>query len=419
MPKTLQQYYDEERTKILKNCTACGQCVQKCPAMQAVEEEEYSPREVQLKVLDFLKNGTVSNEVYTRAYGCMECFGCVKGQCPQGLNPLLMNEIIKWAYNRQNIIPITCNDLTDKNAKQRVLSSIQVPKETFQKIFTPSEKKTAKYVFFPGCNVYHQPDKLLQALDILDMIGEDYAFIPGLDYCCCNNYIVEGETEKAYASSQELVAKIAEYNPEAVIFWCPTCLCRFDMTVSKLFDTSFEMMSLPQYITQNMHKLPFKKAVNKTVTLHEACKATYMGLDEVSVREIIRHIPGVTFTEMLRHGAKTVCCGNFSMGRFPDAMQQVMHSRLQEAEDTGADVMVDVCHACHNLFAKQETRYNLDISNYISLLAKALGVGREDKYKQYKKWGDPDRILEDAAEFVEQSDYSREIIERVVKDNFT
>jgi len=37
-------------------------------------------------------------------------------------------------------------------------------------------------VFFLGCNVYFQPEKILNAMDIIDAIGDDYAFLSAVDY---------------------------------------------------------------------------------------------------------------------------------------------------------------------------------------------------------------------------------------------
>ena len=53
--------------------------------------------------------------------------------------------------------------------------------------------------------------------------------------------------------------------------------------------------------------------------------------------------------------------------------------------------------------------------NYVSLVAEALGIEREDKFKKYKQWKDLDRILTDAEAYVETSPFSREKMIEVVK----
>ncbi|MDR3585006.1 MAG: (Fe-S)-binding protein [Desulfosporosinus sp.] len=417
MPNSLSQYFEEERNRVIEECSLCGQCIRECPIIEHTDLKDHSPMEVQRKVIDFLTNGEKNDDVYIKAFACMECYKCVKKHCPKGLNPLLINEIIKWQYKLKGHAPIPYTDPKDQYAKQRVLASIQVSAEDYKRIFMPTNKKSARYVFFPGCNVYLQPEKVLEALDIMDIIGEDYAFVPGLDFCCGNVYLEAGVVEKGYNASQELIAKLSSYNPETVIFWCPTCQCRFDMTVSKVSEMPFNIISYPQFLTANVDKLPFNKNIDKTVTLHEACKIAYMGLDITSVREVLHKIPGVDLIEMSRHGENTACCGSSAMDFFENSMAVIRDERLQEAEETGADILVDICQTCHNIFAKEELKHTFEITNYVSLIAEALGIEREDKYKKYKQWGSLKRILEDAQEYIAQSEYPRDTIIEVLKNS--
>lgn len=418
MPKSLQEYLEEERTRVTSNCVACGKCIKQCGIIEHTELENTPAKDVQRKTLDFLKIGTIDKDVYIKAFACMECYRCVKNMCPLGLNPLLINEIVKWEYRRKNIVPIPYTDPKDHFAKQRILASIQVSLEEYKRIFATSQKEHSKIVFFPGCNVYLQPDKLLSALDIMDLIGGEYAFVSGMDFCCGNVYLEAGDVDKGWEASQELMQKISSYNPETVIFWCPTCQCRFDMTLSKLSDFPFEIISFPQYLTRHLDKLKFSEQTDKTVTLHEACKAAYTGLDTVSIREVLNAIPGVRLKEMPRSGLNTACCGSSAMDFFSDSMEKMRDLRLTEAEETGADCLIDICQTCHNIFVKEESNHTFEITSYVSLIAKALGIGREDKFKKYKKWADAQRIAKDAAAYIAQSCYSYEEIMKIINSFF-
>ncbi len=98
------------------------------------------------------------------------------------------------------------------------------------------------------------------------------------------------------------------------------------------------------------------------------------------------------------------------MDFFPDSMEAMRDERLQEAAQTGADILVDICQTCHNIFAAEEPRCPYRIMSYVSVIAAALGMEREDKLKKYKQWGSLSRIMEDARELVGASPYSREEI---------
>ncbi len=372
--------------------------------------KDMSPGDIQQDVLDFLQEGIKKETVYTKAFACMECFQCVDSFCPRGLNPLHINELIKSDYRRKGLQKDSFQDPRNPGAVQRVLASIQVVREDYQRISTPTDKEKTKYVFFPGCNVYFQPEKILTALDLLDFVTTECAFVPGLDYCCGDIALYSGDVEKGEEAAEQLIAKLASYQPETVILWCPTCLCRFQETLSFVHELPFKLISLPQFLSQHIDKLPFKRRIDKKVTLHEACKAAYTGADLNGPRDLLNKLPGVDLIEMPRHGKNTACCGSGALDFFPEVLGKVRDERLNEAASTKAEILVDVCQSCHSIFSSEEAKYNYGIVNYVSLVAEALGIEREDKFKQYKQWGEIKQILEDAKEFCKESPYSMQQI---------
>lgn len=418
---SLVRYLEQERRRVIKECRKCGLCNQKCPIIKHTELKDFSPRDIQEEVIDFLETGVANEAAYTRGFACMRCFQCVDNTCSQGLNPMLINEIIKWYYRENDLVEYNYPDPKSHNAPQRVIASIQVSSRDLERVLTPStpSRNNFRYVLFPGCNVYFQPDKVLNVLDVMDYITKDYAFVPGLDYCCGNAYLSSGQIERGGEVSKELIDKLSSYNPDTVIFWCSTCLCNLHKTICNLDDIEripFNTMSFARFLAQNMEKLPFKKPVNKKVTLHEPCKAAFTGLDLTGPRDVLKQIPGVELVEMPRHGKNTVCCGSAAQNYFPHSFEKMRNDRLEEAAETSADVLVDICHYCHEIFADQEKKYDYSIVNYMSIITEALGIEREDKFKKYKQWADIDKVLEDANEFVKSSPYSisqiREALEK-------
>ncbi|SKC66305.1 (Fe-S)-binding protein [Maledivibacter halophilus] len=416
MEEWLTNFYKTEKQKMIENCIECGLCVKHCSIVDKTDLRDLPPKKIQKDCLDFLKNGSKNDTVYTKAFSCVECYKCVEGICPQGLNPMVMNEIIRSEYIKNSDLEDQYSNPKDYNSIHKILSSIQVSKEDYTKITSSSEKKSSKYVFFPGCNVYFQPEKILNALDIIDTITKDYAFVPGLDYCCGNNELYFGKIEKGEKNINTLVDKLASYNPETVIFWCPTCQCRFDKTVPIIKDIPFKVVSFSQFVSEHMEKLPIKEMPNTKVTLHEPCKSAYTGLDLTGTRDILNNIPGIQLIEMPRHGRNTSCCGSWCTLHLKDSSNKVKEERLQEAANTNADLLIDVCHFCHEFFSLEEKNYNYSIINYANLLAEVVGIKREDKHKKYKHWKDLDMIMKDAQEFIQQSPYSeKEIIEILCK----
>jgi Fe-S oxidoreductase len=415
MSKKLTQYYIEEKIRVIEKCKECGVCAKKCPIIRHTELDNISSQEIQIRIKSYLQDGETNKTVFTRALSCMECFKCADNCCPEGLNPLLVNEIIKWEYRNNKIVETPYGDPQAADSAHRVIASILLTSDTYPKITIPSKKDRARHVLFAGCNVYLQPEKILTCLEIMDLITKDYAFLPGLDFCCGNVHIFYGSIEKAELTSQRLIEKLSSYRPEEVIFWCPTCLCRFEKTISQTTKMPFTMMSFPQFLANHISKLPFNKQIRKTVTLHEACKAAFTGLDLTGAREVLQKMPGVKLVEMARHGKNTVCCGSGAQDYFQNSFEAIRDDRMKEAAQTKADVLANVCHHCHNVFVGEEDKYSYSVKNYISLVAEALGMEREDTFKKYKQMKNLDDILEDIDKRIDKSPFTRETIIEALK----
>lgn len=412
------KYYEEFKDELLDKCTECGQCITKCPINQYTDICNSDPKKIQKDIINFFKTGELSQDAYTKVYSCMECFKCIGNKhCKKGFNTMTINEIVKWEQQK-NIQNNLDNNNDDYNT-QKVLASIQVSKDDYKKIFTATKKEKAEYVFFAGCNVYKQPEKILNAIDIINLITQDCAFVPGINYCCGDLYNNHGKPEKATEVYNKLIEKIASYTPKKVILWCPTCSCRFAINELGTNDIPFEIITFGQFIAENIDKLKFENKLCKNVTLHEACKTSYMGIDLKSVRKILTEIPNIELIEMRHHGKDTICCGSEAREHFPKFADKIKEKRLKEAEEVNPDILIDVCQFCHDTFATDELEYDFKIENYINVISESLGINREDKYKKYKQWNNVDRVMEDVKDFIYDSPYSKEEVMRVLSNLFS
>jgi len=415
---TVLDHYVAGKQRFLENCTQCGLCAEGCPILPLTDIGAISCQDIQKGVFDFLDRGTPNHEAYTKAFACMECFKCTAGMCPEDLDPMLVNEWIKGEYISRGFTNSAFSDARRPDSVHRILASVQVSASEYSRITTPSGKRNVRYLFFPGCNVYFQPEKILNALDIMDAIGDAYAFLPGLDHCCGDNHLFFGDIEEGCNRAEELVAAIAAFQPEAAVLWCPTCQCRFTQSISPAMDIPFEIMSFPQYLAANMSRLPLTGAAAGTVTLHEACKSAYTGVDRDAARRVLRQLPGVTLREMKHHGSETACCGSGAISWFPESCNRMRKKRLAEAAQTGAQRLVTVCHYCNQTFAAEESRYDFSVTSYVNLVARAMGIRRDDKFKQYTLWGNLERISKDADESIAASPFERERIMDVLQTAF-
>jgi Fe-S oxidoreductase len=252
----------------------------------------------------------------------------------------------------------------------------------------------------------------------MEAIGDDYAFLPGLDHCCGDSLLFLGEISEASQRAKNLVSTISAFEPETVIFWCPTCQCRFYKFIAPALDVPFETVALPQYLAEHMQRLVLSNAAAGTVTLHEPCKSAYTELDLDGARQVLRQLPGVTLSEMERRGKQTCCCGSGAVSWFPESCARFREDRLQEAAQTSAAYLVTVCHYCGQAFAAEEKRFDFSVTNYVNMVASCLGRHRDDTFKRYMLWGNLDRILKDADDHIRASPFAKQRIVKVLQTVF-
>lgn len=378
----ITDYYNMSREKFMTMCTGCGACVENCRVMTFIENRPEAD-----EVLDgfrgYFSGGDGNVALKLRTDACMRCYGCLDDYCPIGLDALLLNEIY-WREQefRTQEKPYSRVQFDNHDERRRRFTT----PEELERISTVRIVPGARVAFFPGCNVYRQPDKILNALDIMDAIGEPYSFVPGMQYCCGQaNRGSRGDSEWSQEAGEKLVAKLADTGAEKVVFWCPTCACHIKYRFKDFMEgLPFENISFGGYVLENIQKLDFKCARPCKVTLHEPCKTAYMGIDLEEIRNVLRAIPGTELVEMEHHHENTMCCGCRAVNSLPELGDSVTEMRLAEARETGADKMLDVCHNCHWIFRRYQDKTgvcDVNIENYSTYIAAALGIERADSMK--------------------------------------
>ena len=73
---------------------------------------------------------------------------------------------------------------------------------------------------------------------------------------------------------------------------CPTCHCRFETSIKKALDVPSKVVSFPQHLAKNMHRLKLTDAAAGMVTLHEPCKSAYTDsvFDKERIIKVLRNV---------------------------------------------------------------------------------------------------------------------------------
>ena len=69
---------------------------------------------------------------------------------------------------------------------------------------------------------------------------------------------------------------------------------------------------------------------------------------------------------------------------------------IDRARAGGAQTLATIYHGCQRLICGFETERPITIEHYLSVFARGLGIEFEDRYKKFRLWQDPERVLEES-----------------------
>jgi len=369
----------ERRIDELKNyiyqCNRCGQCLDfstvgqahKCPAFEGGLFESYAARG-KYNIARALVDGVIDYDMdlAERVFACNECRACAQ-DCFKYLDTTGMFTAMKEDLAELGMIPPNFKEgLEGEMGLDETHNVYKAPHEERwawlkdqSRLDVPAE--TAIYV---GCSsAYVRQNMAIETVGAIERLGIEYTIISD-EWCCGHPYMAAGQIDKARESLKNTISQYVDLGVKRVVFNCPGCLKTFKHDAPEILGQAlpFEpmhLMELVAYLAEE-GQIQFKPASPKlNITYHDSCTmGRWLGIYEAP-RTLLKHIYGVAITEMPRNRGNAYCCGAGGLIRydFSDISDCAGTERFQEAEATGADVLMTSCPAC--LVQFQQTRSKL------------------------------------------------------------
>ncbi|MBM4461867.1 MAG: (Fe-S)-binding protein [Chloroflexi bacterium] len=331
----------------LKQCYQCGLCTGICPwnLVRSFPTRKLI-HQAQLGVVDFEGEDT---------WICATCRACVvrcprevaiidimkalrgvivemgAGYCPESLRVTLKN--IAGAGNPLGEAP------EDRTAWTRDLKV-----KTFA--------KGTNVLYFSCCIPAYDPNirRVARATaNILNKAGVDFGILGSKESCCGESVRKAGNESLFQKLAQSNISAFVDNDVNRIVVSSPHCYHSFKNEYPAL-GGKFEVMHFTQYLAQLIRdgRLKLTKEVKAKVTYHDPC---YLGrhndvYDEP--REVLRSIPGLELVEMADHRENSFCCGGGGGRIWMETKkgERLSDLRLEQAEATGASILVAACPYC-------------------------------------------------------------------------
>ena len=337
---SFDEYYKDIVRHTVDECVLCGECVRGCMTYPITSLKDEPPEDIMEKMIDFLKDGEFSEEVYLKAFSCTGCGDC-SDLCPQEIDPMLTHEAIKIELLKQGKSPPSNDIFTFKNINPvEILSCLQTkPSDEVGWLKSvPSKPEETENLVFLGCappGVF--PNRVSAFLNILDNIGGDFVTLAGGDLCCGARFCPSlGMIKEAEDSARELVKNIKAFSPKRVILFCPGCYRQFTEFFPNFLDMDFEVQLSINFISENIEKLHFKKTIEKTVAFHDSC-VVRRNKDSDKAINLLKAIPGLKLVELDHMTEQKLCCGGMFSLTYPKLGRQLRNSISELTRQIEAD----------------------------------------------------------------------------------
>ena len=250
----------------------------------------------------------------------------------------------------------------------------------------------AEVLLFVGCT-YGLSEELKETIRnvaaILKKAKVNFGILGSKELCCGSPVEKIGVLSEFERLARSNVERFNKLGVKTVVAPCAGCYGtireeydRFDMK------KNFEVLHITELFDQLVDegKLKFKKDVPLKVTWHDPCHQGRLSrpyepgkeIDGVyeQPRNILKAIPGIELYEMERIKEYAWCCGGGGgvFTAFKDFAQWTALERLEEAKDTGAQVLATSCPWCESNLgnAVKGMEEKIGIASLTDIMVKAL-----------------------------------------------
>lgn len=338
----------QEIEQLVKLCYQCGTCSGVCPKSRV--KPGFLPRRMAFNLITGHEERTIDTG---EPWDCLTCGHC-QAVCPMEINFV---DMIKEA--RQIAPPgVNCRIAHENTLGPSFYNIIKSPK------LKPKRKElladdvqideNSKTLYFMGCinyqDIVFRDDVGFEGMNIADntirlmnKVGVKPAIAEN-ERCCGHDQLWRGEIDTFMEMAKQNAEYLKDY--DTVVVSCPECLRTLSKDYKERLGLDLNVIHISEYLKGHKEELEKSAGENKkTVTFHDSCRlGRHMGIYDAP-RELLEAM-GYDIKEMESAKEDALCCGVPQFVNCDDENKKIRKRRMDEALDTGAEIMVIPCSKC-------------------------------------------------------------------------
>jgi heterodisulfide reductase subunit D len=386
----------------LDACTRCGLCIEWCSNCPEIGDPIGWPREKLQNLRSLLRKrfgirawlrgpGTPSEATLgylsKGLYDCTLCARCAE-VCPVGIDTrslwlVAREEMVKRGHYPEQFDTLretvtTKYNISGDNNEERLIWS-QNLEEVPEGV---RGREEAEIVYFVGCtpSFYPQTYGIPQAaVTVMEAAGLDFTTLGGEEWCCGYPLIIAGMGDAVLELVRHNVEAVRKRGAKVLVAGCPSCYHTWLHEYPKIIGEplGIEVLHMSQLLEGLLSEGRLKLGeYPRSLTYHDPCDlGRNSGIYEAP-RNVMRGIPGVSLIEMEESGRYALCCGGGGdVAMFnQELVEGVARRRLQQAQATGAQVLVSACQQCKRtlMTAARQEKVRMRVLDLVELVAAAM-----------------------------------------------
>ncbi len=366
-------------------CYQCGKCMAVCPwtHVDSVVFPVYrTPQAVKLGAIMASEDAAEIEREVNQVYRCVGCESCTSS-CPHGISlPDIMRAI------RRILVEFGSYPSELSDSVSRIHSSgnpFGEPREQRSSwtdgLDIPRFEPHMEFLHFPCCVPAYDPraKKVAQATArLLQQAGVSFGVLAEGESCCCESIRRAGAEDVFQEVAGAITSTFQDAGVRNVLTTSPHCYSTFRREYGELganFETVHQTQLFHRLIRED--KLDLKTSVDAKVVYHDPCTLGRLNGVYDEPREVLESIPGLVLVEIPDFNRQySVCCGGGSGGVWLERPkgERLSDIRVQQAADTGAEILAVACPYCLQMFEDSAKTMELDLQvrDIAELLAEAI-----------------------------------------------
>jgi len=353
-------------------CAQCGACRDVCPSFRSLGWESSSPRG-RMSVLKTLTThresvGSPTAEQVETLCQCTLCGACGqacaaaidtrevwlearaalarKAKAPTGF--VHIAEAVRQTKNVAGVDNETRLDWAEDSDEEMILACGNVE---------PGEiKAEVDVLYLVGCVASFYPraaEVALALTEVMQAAGVRFAVLGGQEWCCGFPLEASGYPDDARSFREHNTEKILASGATRLLTACPTCFHTYARQCGEqLHEAGVEVVHSSQFLLELIAAGKVALKENPVVaTYHDPCDLGRNSGVYDEPREILRHIPSLSFIELPSSREAAMCCGGGGdlQSVDPRLVDSIADARVREVVAVGADVVVSACQQCEQV----------------------------------------------------------------------